>query len=250
MSRPFVESPACEPPARRRVLHGMALLGLGLLAPLARAEAASSAAAATGGDPVALLERWLRDTHGARADFTQSVVADHGGAAQVSSGHFAFERPGRFRWVYLKPYRQDIVSDGSTIWTYDHDLDQVTISSQSRALGTTPAALLAGADVQRVFALGALPAHDGLQWVQATPRNSDSSFVWVRLGLRATAQGPRLEQMQLRDAFRRTSTIRFSAQQDNPRFAPGTFEFTPPAGAAEIRPDGSESLPPLPSARP
>jgi outer membrane lipoprotein carrier protein len=215
-------------PARRRLLAGLALFGAAL--PLA--------AAAAPPDGLALLQQWLRDTHGARADFTQSVATANGGAPQVSSGSFSFERPGRFRWVYLKPYRQDIVSDGSTIWTYDHDLDQVTVSSQSQALGGTPAALLAGADVQRVFQLQALPAQGGLQWVQATPRSADGSFVWVRLGLREGARGPQLEQMVLRDAFRRTSTIRFSAQQDNPSFPAGTFEFTPPPGAAVIRPGG------------
>ena len=217
--------------ARRRCLRGLALLGLAAAAPLP--------ALAAGDAPVALLQRWLHETHGATADFTQRIVADKGGAPQLSSGTFAFERPGRFRWEYLKPYRQDIVSDGDTIWTYDHDLDQVTISSQAQALGSTPAALLSGADVQRLFALQALPAHDGLQWVQATPRASDSSFVWVRLGLRDAAQGVELEQMQLRDAFRRTSTIRFTAQRVNPKFAPGSFHFTPPPGAAVIRPEGS-----------
>lgn len=233
----FLSQARADVPARRRALRGLTLLALVALA--------RPVPAAVPGDAVGLLRQWLRDTHAAQADFTQSVVSDQGGAPQVSSGHFAFERPGRFRWVYAKPYRQDIVSDGRTIWTYDHDLDQVTISSQSNALGATPAALLSGTDVERVFAFSAMPAHDGLQWVQATPRNADSSFRWVRLGLRAGAHGPQLEQMQLRDAFRRTSTIRFSAQQDNPRFAAGTFEFTPPAGASVIRPDGSESLPPL-----
>ncbi|WP_297910392.1 outer membrane lipoprotein chaperone LolA [Thiomonas sp.] len=214
--------------AARRLLLGLALFGATL--PLA---------VAAPPDGLALLQQWLHDTHGAQAEFTQSVATDRGGAPQVSSGSFSFERPGRFRWVYLKPYRQDIVSDGSTIWTYDHDLDQVTISTQTQALGNTPAALLAGADVQRVFRLQALPEQGGLQWVQATPRSADSSFVWVRLGLRQGAQGPQLEQMVLRDAFRRTSTIVFSAQHVNPRFPSGTFEFTPPLGAAVISPGGA-----------
>ena len=216
--------------SRRALLHSLALAGVALAAP--RPALAAS-------DGVALLRQWLHDIRGARCDFTQSVVAAGASAPQVSSGEFAFERPGRFRWIYRKPYRQDIVSDGSTIWTYDHDLDQVTISTQSQALGATPAALLAGADVESVFALQALPPRDGLQWAQATPRRHDSSFAWVRLGLRATAHGPELDRMELRDAFRRTSTIRFTAQQDNPTFAPGSFVFTPPPGAAVIRADQS-----------
>ena len=193
-----------------------------------------AAAAASPADGLALLRAWLRDTRSGSADFTQQVTDAKGARGAVSRGHFDFERPGHFRWSYSAPYRQDIVSDGSTIWTYDHDLDQVTLTRASRALAGTPAALLAGADIDAVFTLAAQPAADGLQWVQATPRNNDSSFAWVRIGLRAGAQGPELVRMQLRDAFRRTSDIAFSAQRRNPALPAATFRFAIPAGAAVL----------------
>ncbi len=194
--------------------------------------AAATAAAAP--DGVAMLRAWLRDTRSGSADFTQQVTDAKGARGAVSRGHFDFERPGRFRWSYSAPYRQDIISDGSTIWTYDHDLDQVTLTRASRALAGTPAALLAGADIDAVFKLAALPAADGLQWVQATPRDNDSSFAWVRIGLREGAQGPELVRMQLHDAFRRTSDIEFSAQRRNPALPAATFRFAIPAGAAVL----------------
>ena len=201
---------------------------------LACAAAAPLPAVAGAADGVALLRNWVRDTRSGSADFTQQVVDAKGARGAVSRGHFEFERPGRFRWSYSVPYRQDIVSDGSTIWTYDHDLDQVTLTRASRVLAGTPAALLAGADLDAVFKLEPLPAADGLQWVQATPRGTESSFAWVRIGLRDGAGGPQLVRMQLRDAFRRTSDIVFSAQQRNPALAPATFRFAVPAGAAVL----------------
>lgn len=182
-----------------------------------------------------LLLQWVKSTRSARTDFTQTVVDDKGKASPTSAGNFEFERPGKFRWIYTKPYRQDIVSDGQTIWTYDHDLDQVTVSPQSRALSGTPAALLSGEDVSHVFVLSALPAAGGLEWVQAVPRGKDSSFDWVRIGLKSTADGPQLVEMQLRDAFRRTSTIVFSNGQRNVIFPSGHFHFKAPQGASVIQ---------------
>ncbi len=201
---------------------------------LACAAAVPLPAVAAAADGVTLLRGWLRETRSGSADFTQQVVDAKGAPGAVSRGHFDFARPGRFRWSYSAPYRQDIVSDGSTIWTYDHDLDQVTLTRASRALAGTPAALLAGADIDAVFKLAPLPAADGLQWVQATPRDNDSSFAWVRIGLRDGAQGPELVRMQLRDAFRRTSDITFTAQQRNPALPAATFRFAIPAGAAVL----------------
>ncbi len=216
-------------------------LALGLSLPVC-AQAAPGVAAAVRSDATqpgatgaALLSLWVKGTRSARADFTQTVVDEKGKASSPSAGSFEFERPGKFRWIYTKPYHQDIVSDGQTIWTYDHDLDQVTVSPQTRALSGTPAALLAGEDVSKLFTLSALPAASGLQWVQAVPHSKDSSFDWVRIGLKATPQGPELVEMQLRDAFRRTSTIVFTNAQRNVAFPAGSFHFKAPKGASVIQ---------------
>lgn len=213
--------------ARRKLLLLAPALASGLLG-----LAAPAALAAT---PVQLLEQWLQQTRGGSAQFTQTVSNPKGPAQAPASGQFAFERPDRFRWDYTKPYAQVIVSDGRQLWTYDHDLDQVTISAVSQAFKGTPAAIFAGGDLAQLFTLQAQPEAGGLQWVQATPKARDSNFDWIRIGLRATPQGPDVVELQLRDAFGQISTMRFSAIQRNPTFAADSFRFTPPKGASVIR---------------
>ncbi len=56
------------------------------------------------------------------------------------------KRPNKFRWDYNKPYEQQIISDGKQVWLYDTELAQVTVRELSKALGSSPAALLAGDD--------------------------------------------------------------------------------------------------------
>ena len=106
-------------------------------------------ASAASADGLKSLESFMQNTRSAQAEFTQEVTAPpkNGQAARTktSSGSFAFERPGQFRFDYKKPFAQTIVADGKTLWLYDADLNQVTERAQSKALGSTPAALLASA---------------------------------------------------------------------------------------------------------
>src|SRR5438552_3524889 len=96
----------------------------------------------------ASLERYkafLNGTQSARAQFEQKVYDRGGKVTQESRGNFVFQRPGRFRWVYDKPVDQVIVGDGQRVWIYDRQLNQVTVRKLATALGSTPAAPLAGA---------------------------------------------------------------------------------------------------------
>ena len=74
----------------------------------------------------------------------QTVTDKNGRLVQQASGEFAIARPGKFRWSVDKPYQQLLVGDGERVWIYDPDLNQVVKRRNDQALGSTPAALLAG----------------------------------------------------------------------------------------------------------
>jgi outer membrane lipoprotein carrier protein len=171
-------------------------------------------------------QSYLRTTQAARADFQQKVFDKTGKLVQESRGSFSFLRPGRFRWAYVKP-PQLIVGDGERVWIHDADLNQVTVRRASRVLGATPAALLAGAsDLDKAFELVDAGTKDGLEWLEAKPREQDSGFERIRLGMSASG----VEAMELVDHFGQTTVLRFSNLERNPQFDAGTFRFTPPKG--------------------
>src|SRR5258707_3445023 len=126
---------------------------------------------------------FLRTTQSARANFEQKVHDRDGKLVQESRGSFVFLRPGRFRWVYEKPVDQLIVGDGERVWIYDRDLNQVTVRRISKALGSTPAALLAGSsDIDQAFELSDAGERDGLEWLEAKPREREAGFERIRPG--------------------------------------------------------------------
>ena len=177
------------------------------------------------------LRAFVHDTQTLRATFTQTVTDSAGRMVQQASGDFAIARPGKFHWSIDKPYRQLLVGDGERVWIYDPDLNQVVKRRNDQALGSTPAALLAGRDdVERAFQWRELPAHDGLDWLGATPKDPESTFRDIRLGF--DAQG--LKALEIADNFGRLTRIEFSAIERNPKLRPDLFQFTPPQGADVI----------------
>jgi len=179
----------------------------------------------------AAIERFktfARTTQSARADFEQNVVDRAGKPVQQAKGTFVFQRPGKFRWVYAKPADQVIVGDGERVWIHDRDLNQVTVRKLSRALGSTPAALLAGsAEVEAAFELSEAGMRDGLEWLEAKPREREAGFERVRMGFGSSG----VEAMELVDHFGQTTKLRFTNMTRNPKVDPAEFRFTPPKGA-------------------
>jgi outer membrane lipoprotein carrier protein len=181
-------------------------------------------------DAVDTLREFVRDVKTGRASFTQTVTSADGAKKRSSSGSFEFARPNRFRFAYAKPFEQLIVSDGQKVWIHDVDLNQVSVRRLSAALGATPAALLAGAALEQEFSLVAQPSKDGVDWVQATPRQADGAFQSMRVGFR----GKELAAVEILDAFGQRSVLQFSRYEANAALPEQSFRFVPPSGADVI----------------
>ncbi|PAS97464.1 MAG: outer membrane lipoprotein carrier protein LolA [Candidatus Dactylopiibacterium carminicum] len=173
------------------------------------------------------LKHFLEQTKTARASFSQQVITKTGRPGQQAGGSMSFLRPGKFRWEYTKPYNQLIVGDGSKLWSYDKDLEQVVIKPMGDTLGATPAALLAGSnDLQKNFTLREDGTANGLEWLEATPRTSEAGFEWVRIGLKDNLP----QAMEVRDNFGQTTMLSFTGFERNPPLPADQFRFTPPPG--------------------
>jgi outer membrane lipoprotein carrier protein len=185
------------------------------------------------------LESFIRTAKTGRADFTQVITgpARQGQAARTktSSGTFEFQRPNHFRFEYRKPFEQTIVADGQTLWLHDKDLNQVSSRKQAKVLGSTPAALIAASPdletLKRDFDLQVLPDSNGLQWVQATPKQKEGQLTSMRVGFR----GDQLASLDILDSFGQKSVLTFNNMQVNSAIPAETFVFTPPKGTDVVQ---------------
>lgn len=193
---------------------------------LAAALALASLAAHAGA--IEQLRSFLSQTKSARGEFTQRVTSRAGATAQNSTGRFVFQRPGKFRWVYDKPYEQIIVADGDRLFLYDKDLYQVTVKKLAGAIPASPASILFGSnEFDKEFEVADAGSRDGLEWIVARPRAKDSPFERIEIGFRDGLPAA----MQLTDSFGQISLLRFAKVERNPKVDAEAFRFVPPPGA-------------------
>ena len=164
------------------------------------------------------------------ADFEQVLVDSSGAAVEVTGGALRLRRPGMFYWLYNEPYVQEIISDGSSLWVYEGDLEQVTISDVSEAMEDTPALIFSGADDPgEYYVIEELEGEEGSTVVQLTPKNPESYYRLLRL----VFSSDELAGMALFDNLGQTLFISFTNAVRNPELKKDLFTFSP-TGETEV----------------
>ena len=177
--------------------------------------------------PDTLVQTFFNELHTLQADFHQEVRDGDNTVQQVSDGKVWIQRPGRFRWDYASPYRQQLVSDGERLWSYDEDLEQVTVQPIGAVLSSTPAMLLGGGQpIEGIFTVEPLPADGNRQQVLLKPKSDDSNVTALLLDFSdRIISGIRAE-----DSFGNITSFTFSNLVRNRELDSSLFRFEPPAG--------------------
>ena len=160
-----------------------------------------------------------------QGNFEQSLIDADGEIVERTSGTLEIERPTRFRWSYADPYEQWLVADGLNIWSYDLDLEQVTVKPQEEALANTPALLLGGSeDALEQFDFGGTTIEALTTWVRLEPKNKDSGFSRVELGF----IDEELRRMVFFDNLEQTTLVALDKVTINEPIDSTRFEFAVP----------------------
>jgi outer membrane lipoprotein carrier protein len=178
---------------------------------------------------------FVAGTKSARGEFSQRMVKEESGKLHTSSaasGTFQFSRPGKFSWIYQKPYEQLLQADGEKLYIYDKDLNQVTVRTLGNAIGSSPAAILFGSnDLEKNFSVSEAGMREGIEWLQAIPKAKDTQFEKIGIGLKDGVPVA----MELRDSFGQVSLLTFTKFEKNPSLPNGQFKFVMPRGADVIQ---------------
>lgn len=171
------------------------------------------------------LEIFLDGLETYSAEFEQVLFNESGTMLETSTGSMYLKQPGSFHWAYRHPYTQLLISNGSTLWIYDQDLEQVMINDVGNTLEQTPAAILAGdVDVDQEYIVVEMGNIDNIDWIELTSRDIESQFNSLRFGFRGTT----LAGMILFDNLGQTTRISFIQAERNPVLDNTLFEFTIP----------------------
>lgn len=175
-----------------------------------------------------LVNDFVTDVITLQGRFEQSLIDAEGAVVEVTSGTLEIERPTRFRWTYTEPYEQWLVADGLNIWSYDVDLEQVTVKPQAEALSNTPALLLGGsADALDQFEFDGSMIENDTTWVRMRPKDDSSGFNRLELGF----FGGQLSRMVFFDNLEQTTLVALYDVVINEPIDTLQFEFAVPDDA-------------------
>ena len=181
--------------------------------------------------PSQLLEQKLQAIHAFSAHFSQTV-SENTQVLQTSKGRIALKRPKLFRFETTYPMEQLVVADGSQLWLFDKDLEQVTVTSQKEGLAQTPALFLTAHQPN----IG--------QFYQVTCKKSASSEVFNLVAkkqeepfkqIQFIFKSAKLIGIQLEDKLGQVTKLRFTQIKMNPVLNLAEFQFMPPKGVDVIK---------------
>ena len=198
------------------------LLAIAAVVPVGKVAAGDAAASD-------LLSTKLAAYSSLQGQFEQILASKDGKVLQTTQGDFKFKKPGLYLWQSEEPYPQTVVGNGKTLWVYDPDLEQVTITSQHK-MPFNPASLIAGGidqlsrQYQIVHTL--VGATEIFNLTPKTSANEQAAFSQLSLSF----EGESLVGALLIDQLGQQTRIRFSAVTKNQPMADAQFTFVPPEG--------------------
>jgi len=188
-------------------------------------------------DGISDLNAFVNNVSSMSSEFSQVVLDKKGLKLQDVEGVMLFKRPNKFRWDYLKPYQNQIISDGDRLFMYDQDLRQVSINPIAKVAGSTPLLIIAGKNIEKYFTLRniedqvANEMNQNIKWVEAVPKEEGAGFSKVILGLTEN----KLSVMKIVDAFEHTTTINFKNAKYNVSLVDNDFLFKLPTGVDVVQ---------------
>jgi len=172
-----------------------------------------------------------------KAHFQQESVIKSLGKTQRSGGIVYFKKPGKMRWIYRQPAKQEIISDGRNLWTYRPEDKQVTVTKITQAFQSrAPSTFLAG--------IGNLKKDFSARFVQEPPSEKDYALELTpleaqgsleKLFLVVERETFKILRAKIQDAMGNITQISFSKIQFDNRLSDDLFTFTPPKGVEVFR---------------
>jgi outer membrane lipoprotein carrier protein len=205
---------------------------------------------------VATLEQGYSILQDVTATFSQRTVIASIKREERGSGAMYMKRSGskaKFRFDYRKPQRQQIISDGSTLWYYQPDDKQVLMTSVDALFaggnGLALAYLTGLGNVSKDFIVafkGSGRDSQGNYLIDLVPRTKNDALKGLQLTIdkhavdQFLAEGKPGQPFPVKaavvtDNLGNTTNLEFTEIKTNSGLADGKFSFRPPAGVAVMR---------------
>ena len=164
------------------------------------------------------------------ADFSQSYRGGVLRTQTVEQGTVSVKKPGRMRWVYVKPEKKEFVSNGQKMYLYIPQDRQVVVSDVSSDASSTSSLFLAGkGDIARDFTAAYMDSPlQGTLALKLTPRRRQPDYEYLVVAIDPVSL--QIRGLVTRDTQGGDSTLTFTNLKENQRISDKVFDFRIPRG--------------------
>lgn len=178
------------------------------------------------------LQQHYREINDFEADFVQTLrTSTLRGTGSRGQGHVFVKKPGRMKWVYEKPERQEMLWDGQRLILFYPDSNEATITDVSAEDQSSASLLfLAGkGDLLRDFIpMTAESTVAGALAVRLTPRKPEPDFDYFIVTF--DEKTVKLRKLVTRNNLGDETVTDFSNLKENAKIPDRTFIWNPPRG--------------------
>ena len=177
----------------------------------------------------------IEDFH---SKFTQEATVKALNKVQKAEGEVWFKKPGKMRWNYYRPAKDQIVSDGNTIWLYNYDEKQVVKSPLEKVVDTpTTTTFLSGLgslkeQFNAQFSKPKPVDEDGNYLIDLTPKKGDEQYDKVTIAVDRKTMF--VKDIYLYDPYGNVTKVRLENMEINKGVPDSLFNFKMPKGTEVI----------------
>ena len=173
------------------------------------------------------LDSLLQGVDTLSADITQLIIQSDGGVLEESEILLRVKRPNGFYWETVSPFPELLVTNGTTLWNYQPDLDQVVIEDWDPDQSELAAQLLYGQtdsliDEYYVVAINSEQSRS----FELKPKSADSLYDLITINF----INETLDLIYIQNNSGERTAWQFTDSRINTPMVDDLFEFSPPEG--------------------
>ena len=177
------------------------------------------------------LDRLLQDLKTLSADITQLIVESDGGVLEESEILLHVKRPNGFYWETISPFPELLVTNGTKLWTYQPDLEQVVIENWDPDQTELAAQLLYGQtdNLRDNYYIVAINSEQTRSF-ELKPKSADSLYELITINFLNES----LDLIYIQSSSGERTAWQFMTSRINVPLGDDLFEFVPPEGIEVI----------------
>lgn len=171
-----------------------------------------------------LIEK-IKNIHSMTANFSQKLIDGQSSNNLNSKGKMSLKKPQYFKWITTFPNNQEIVSNGTKLWIYDGDLDQLIIKKVSNDIAQFPYLILLSESTNNINKLFTVKEENNNSYILKPKNYQMIDSIKIKF-----SPNNQLKYLEISTSLNQFTKIEFTNVKTDVDISDTSFDFKAPKG--------------------